>query len=201
MSQKRRMPYELSEFEYTLLRNKVFGIIAAKSFSLGGYVLASGKRSGYYLDMKPTMFDPEGINGLAQMIVHRLATLDVDYVGGMALGAVPLVTVVAMHSNRSQRPLPGFFVRQEIKDHGTMKLIEGFTTGDALKGKQVAILDDVTTSGASAMEAAQAAQNAGAEVILVLSVVDREEGALEFYHQKGIPFESLFRASEFKAAQ
>jgi orotate phosphoribosyltransferase len=200
MAQKRRQPCELSPFEFNLLRDKIFNIIKTKSFALGDYGLASGRRSDYYLDMKPTMFDPEGLDGLAQMVLHRLATLDVDYVGGLALGAVPLVCAVSMRSNTAPRPLPGFFVRKEVKDHGTMKLIEGFASKDALKGKRVVILDDVTTSGGSAMLAVTAARDAGANVVLVLSIIDREEGAPEFYKQNGIPFEWFFQANEFKAA-
>jgi orotate phosphoribosyltransferase len=200
MSQTRRRSFELSSFDHTLLRNKVFKIIKAKSFTSGHYLLASGRRSDYYLDMKPTMFDPEGIDGLAQMVLHRLAATDIDYVGGMAVGAIPLVCAVSMRSNSAHKPLPGFFVRKEVKDHGTMKLIEGFASADALKGKRVAILDDVTTSGGSVMGAVEAATDAGATVVLVLSIVDREEGAAEFYRQKGIPFEWFFQAREFKAA-
>jgi orotate phosphoribosyltransferase len=200
MPHTRRGPFELSPFEFTLLRNNVLNIIKAKSFTSGDFLLASGRRSDYYLDMKPTMFDPEGIDGLAQMVLHRLAAVDIDYVGGMALGAVPLVCAVSMRSIGAHKPLPGFFVRKVVKDHGTMKLIEGFASADALKGKRVAILDDVTTTGGSAMGAVEAATDAGATVVLVLSIVDREEGAAEFYRQQGIPFEWFFQAREFKTA-
>jgi orotate phosphoribosyltransferase len=199
MVQNRRRPDELSPFEFNLLRNKTFNIIKTKSFALGSYDLASGRHSDYYLDMKPTMFDPEGLNGLAQMVLHRLATVDVDCVGGLALGAVPLVSAVSMGSQSTEKPLPGFFVRKEVKDHGTMKLIEGFARDEDIKGKRVVILDDVTTTGGSAMIAVTAARDAGAKIVLVLSIVDREEGAPQFYEQNGIPFEWFFRASEFKA--
>ena len=117
-------------------------------------------------------------------------------VGGLAVGALPLISTIPMLSARHAKPIPGFFVRKEVKDHGTMKLVEGLAEGETLRGKRVVILDDVTTTGGSAMIAVQAATDAGAKVILVLSVVDREEGAEEFYKEKGIPFEALFRASE-----
>jgi orotate phosphoribosyltransferase len=104
-----------------------------------------------------------------------------------------------MGSQSTEKPLPGFFVRKEVKDHGTMKLIEGFARDEDIKGKRVVILDDVTTTGGSAMIAVTAARDAGAKIVLVLSIVDREEGAPQFYEQNGIPFEWFFRASEFKA--
>jgi orotate phosphoribosyltransferase len=93
------------------------------------------------------------------------------------------------------RPLPGFFVRKEVKDHGTKKRVEA--AGD-ISNKNVVILEDVTTTGDSAMHAVDAARSAGANVVLVLSMVDRDEGALEFFKQQGIPFDWLFRVGEFQ---
>lgn len=180
-------------------RVRAFNIIKEKSYAEGDYILASGKRSKYYLDMKPTMFDPEGANLLAGLVIDCIKQLDtrVDMVGGLAMGAVPLVSAVTMMSLSKPKKLPGFVVRKEIKDHGTKKLIE---SAEDLAGKNVVILDDVTTSGGSAMTAVDAAKNAGANVVLVLAIVDREEGATEFYASKGIAFKSLFRLSEFQSA-
>jgi orotate phosphoribosyltransferase len=182
-----------------LLRSKVFKLIQEKSFAKGRFKLASGKESNYYLDMKPTMFSPEGASALSEMILQRLEGITVDYVGGVALGAVPLISTMTMLSHRQGRPLPGFFVRKEVKDHGTMKLVEGLAKGETLEGKRVVILEDVTTTGGSAMVAIEAAQKLGAKIVLVLSIVDREEGAAEFFKQAGIPFAALFTASEFLA--
>src|SRR5436853_2797839 len=137
----------LSAFEANLLRQQVFNLIKAKSFRKGSFTLVSGKVSQYYLDMKPTMLDPEGANKLSEMVFHRLCSLEIDYVGGLALGAVPLISTIAMLSHARNRPLPGFFVRKEVKDHGTKKLVEGLSDEEGLKGKRVVILDDVTTTG------------------------------------------------------
>lgn len=177
-------------------RKRAFQLIKEKSFALGDYVLASGKRSDYYLDMKPTMFDPEGANVLAQLILDNIENLPVDYIGGLEMGAVPLISVINMMSYQRQKSIPGFFVRKQVKDHGTKKKIE--TAGD-LRGKNVVIIDDVTTSGESAFEAVRAVQEVGANVLLVLSIVDREEGAAEFYEKAGLPFRRLFTTAEFKA--
>jgi orotate phosphoribosyltransferase len=179
------------------LRAKAVKIIKEKAFALGEFVLSSGKKSNYYLDMKPAMFDPEGAFVLAQLVLERIKDLRVDYVGGLEMGAVPLIATINMLSFLDKRPVPGFFVRKTIKDHGTMKLIEAV---DDLKGKNVVILDDVTTTGGSAMIAAEAAKAAGANVLLVLAIVDRQEGAAEFYEGKAIPFEYFFTAADFMAA-
>jgi len=147
--------------------------------------------------MKPTMLHPRGATLLCDLILDRIKDLgNIEYIGGLEIGAVPLLAPLSMRAETAGRHLPGFFVRKEVKNHGTRRLIEGVTQ-DELQGKRVLILDDVTTTGGSAHLAVEAAQTAGANVVLVLSIVDREEGAVEFFKQKGIPFASLFVASEF----
>jgi orotate phosphoribosyltransferase len=178
-------------------RDRAFDLIKQRSYREGEFVLASGKKSNFYLDMKPTMFHPEGANLLAELVLEKLADLNIDYVGGMAVGAIPLVTAVTVLSARTARPLPGFFVRKEAKDHGTKRRVDAVAD---LNGKNVAILEDVTTTGDSSMQAVEAATGAGAKVALVLSLVDRGEGALEFYKTKGIPFAWLFHLSEFQSS-
>jgi orotate phosphoribosyltransferase len=176
-------------------RARVFAIIRDRSFRFGDFTLHSGKKSTYYLDMKPTMFDPEGVGLLAAMILDRIKDANVDFVGGLEMGAVPLIAPVAMLSHERGKAIPGFFVRKEPKDHGTKKVVEA--PAGALKGKRVAILEDVTTKGDSAMKAVAAARDEGATVALVLSIVDREDGATALFKAAGIPFDSLFKASEF----
>jgi orotate phosphoribosyltransferase len=179
-------------------RKRAFEIVKEKSYAEGTFVLASGKTSHFYLDMKPTMFDPDGANLLAELVFDHLKQIPerIDLVGGVAMGAVPLVSAVTVLSGNKPKKLPGFVVRKQVKDHGTKKVIE---TSEALSGKNVVILEDVTTTGESSMYAVEAAQQAGATVVLVLSIVDREEGAAEFYKSKGIPFRWLFRLSEFRS--
>jgi orotate phosphoribosyltransferase len=181
------------------LRNQLFDVIKRLSFLRGSFVLSSGRSSNYFLDMKPTMLDPEGSSLLAELVLDKLQGVDVQYVGGIAIGAVPLVSQVAMLSHATGRPMPGFFVRKAVKDHGTQKLVDGVKKED-LQGKRVAILEDVTTTGESAMRAIKAALDAGAKIELVLAIVDREEGAAEFFERQGIAFQWLFRASELLQA-
>ncbi len=181
------------------LRRKAFNLIKERSFARRPVVLSSGKKSNYYLDLKPTMLDPEGADLLCRLIYPRLIKRTVHYIGGLEIGAVPIISALTVFSFFKGRPVSGFFVRKEAKTHGTMKLIEGVFEGE-LRGKNVVILDDVTTEGNSAMLAVHAARDAGAKIILVLSIVDREVDAAELFKREGVPFEALFRASEFLKA-
>lgn len=178
-------------------RARAFDLIRELSFRRGEFILSSGKASSFYLDMKPTMFNPEGCGVLARLIFQRIKPLEPHLVGGLEMGAVPLISPVAMVSFQSGRPISGFFVRQKAKSHGTKKLIE---TAEPMTGKRVTIIDDVTTTGGSAMEAVNAVREAGAEVALVLSIVDREEGAAALYAGNGLSFDSLFKVGEFLRA-
>ena len=193
------MPLPQTPRDTLALRKKVFDIVKRLSFSRGSFVLVSGRTSNYYLDMKPTMLNPEGSSLLAELVLNKLEGVKIHYIGGLAMGAVPLLSQIAMLSYSKGRPIPGFFVRKAVKDHGTMKRIEGVKQSD-LKGMSVVILDDVTTTGDSAMQAVKAAQDAGAKVELVLAIVDREEGAAEFFAKQKIPFKWLFRAGELLQA-
>ncbi len=174
-------------------RAKLFDIIKSRSFVRGHVVLASGKESDHYFDMKPSMFDPEGAELLAELLLERIQAFDADYVGGLEMGAVPLITPISIASLRAGKPLPGFFVRKTVKDHGTKKLVEA----ERHSRQEVVIVEDVTTTGGSAMKAVRALEEGGAKVVLVISILDREENAAALYGEAGIPFQSLFRASEF----
>jgi orotate phosphoribosyltransferase len=193
----RRDPAKLSGFEHNLLRQEVFNIIKTKSFFRERIVLASGRESDFYFNMKPSMFDPEGAWKISQLLFDRLLGEDFDFVGGLALGAVPLVSNLAAYSYYRNQKIRGFFVRDKVKNHGTKLLIEGLASGEDLAGSKVVILDDVVTTGGSALKAVKAAQDAGAAVILVLALVDREEGGVETYAKAEIRYETIFKASEF----
>lgn len=174
-------------------RNKLFMLLKERAFRRGRIVLASGRESDFYFDMKPAMLDPEGAALLSELILQAIQGVKADCIGGLEMGAVPLIAPVAMKSPDFGRHLPGFFVRKAVKDHGTKKRVDGAD----IAGKTVVILEDVTTTGGSAMDAVKAVQDAGAKVALVLSILDRGEGAAELYAKAGVPFKSLFRAEEF----
>jgi orotate phosphoribosyltransferase len=157
------------------------------------FLLASGARSNYYFDMKMTTQDPEGANLVGEVLFDHLAQYDFQYIGGLATGAIALMLAVCIKS-WPDRPIRGFFVRDEAKDHGTKKLIDGFIED----GASVVIVDDVTTKGDSAMKAVRAVQAHGCKVVSVVSLVDRQEGAKESFEHAGIRFESIFTTDHFR---
>jgi orotate phosphoribosyltransferase len=156
------------------------------------YQLSSGEKSGYYFDMKTTTFDPEALNLLCPMIYEMVSAIPAVYLGGLANGAIPIVSALVSFS-ATRTPLPGFYVREDIKDHGTQKLIEGLIDPDA----NVVIFDDVTTSGSSAMKAVNAVRALGCKVVKVITIVDRLEGAAERFKDEGLEFIALFTTKDF----
>jgi orotate phosphoribosyltransferase len=179
------------------LRIRAYDIIKSKSFIRGHVILASGKESDHYFDMKPSMMDAEGAHLLAELLLAEVLKVRADLVGGLEMGAVPLIAPISALSFTRGNRIDGFFVRKAAKDHGTQKLIEGVRD---IKGRHCAIVEDVTTTGGSAMKAIKVLKDAGAVITLVVSILDREQGATELYRDAGIPFSSLFKASEFLKA-
>ena len=171
-------------------------IIAAKSFSRSGnFKLASGQLSGFYFDMKPTVMDPDGARLVAELILEAVENEDIDCVGGMAVGAVPIVAAVAQASAGTKRPLPGFLVRKEVKERGTEKQVEG----NMVAGGKVLIVEDVTTTGGSAKQAIEAAKREGnCSVPVVVTVVDRLAGAEEAFAADGIKLISILTKEDFE---
>jgi orotate phosphoribosyltransferase len=180
-------------------RSRLVEIVKRRSFSTGSDIkLASGRSSTFYFDMKPTMLDPEGAHLIAGLILDALEGAQVDMVGGLEMGAVPLAAAVAAASHARGRPLPAFFVRKQAKEHGARKLVEGLAPGETLEGKRVVVLEDVTTTGGSASKAIEALKAQGAVIDRVITVVDRLEGAAETFRAAAIPFTPLLTAADFR---
>jgi orotate phosphoribosyltransferase len=178
-------------------RARLAEIIRIRSFGRGEIKLASGRTSNFYFNLKPTMLDAEGAALLAELTVEALANERIDYVGGLEMGAVPIAGAIAQLSFLKGQPIQAFFVRKKPKEHGARLSVEGLAPGESLKGKRVVVVEDVTTTGGSAIKAVEAVKESGGEIAFVLTIVDREEGADESFREAGIPFRSLFRASEF----
>ncbi|NWG23401.1 MAG: orotate phosphoribosyltransferase [Pseudorhodoplanes sp.] len=178
-------------------RARLRDIIHARSFGRGEITLASGRTSNFYFNLKPTMLDAEGAALLAELTLDALAGERIDYVGGLEMGAVPIAGAIAQLSFIRGTPIQAFFVRKKPKEHGARLAVEGLAPGESLRGKRIVIVEDVTTTGGSAMKAVEAAREAGAEIAFVYTMVDREEGAAEAFAAAGLDFRSLFRASEF----
>jgi orotate phosphoribosyltransferase len=170
---------------------RLLEIIRAKSFLRGEFKLASGVTSNYYLDLKPTMFDAEGASLLADLVYDMVAGEGVAAVGGLELGAVPIVVATVARSFGA-RPLAGFVVRKEKKGHGTDNRIDGNFPPQAA----VVLLEDVTTTGGSVMQAVRAVRGQGGTVRKILSIVDREEGARANLAKEGLELAALFTARE-----
>ena len=178
-------------------RARLAHIIRARSFGRGEITLASGRKSDFYFNLKPTMLDPEGAALLAELTFDALKDDMFDYVGGLEMGAVPLAGAIAQLSWLKNHPIAAFFVRKKPKEHGARLAVEGLAKGETLQGKRVVIVEDVTTTGGSAIKALEAVRDAGGKVVLVYAMIDREEGATENFAEAGVPFRSLYRASEF----
>lgn len=180
-------------------RERLIAIIKQRSFSTGAEMkLASGRTSNFYFNMKPTMLHPEGAYVIGVLILDALKGAKVDFIGGLEMGAVPLAASVAAMSHAAGQPVAAFFVRKQAKEHGAKKLVEGLAPGDTLAGKRIVVIEDVTTTGGSAMKAIEALKAEGAVIDRVITVVDRQEGATETFKAAGIPFTPLLTADAFK---
>jgi len=173
-------------------RTRLLEIIRKKSLLRGTFKLVSGATSDYYLDMKPTTFDPEGAALIAEVICGMLADdADVDSIGGLELGAVPIVAAVCAQSFQS-RPVNGFVVRKEKKGHGTDQKIDG----NFKPNTTVVLIEDVTTKGGSVMQAVNAVRAQGATVKKIITIVDRLEGAAENLKKEGLVLAPIFTTKD-----
>ena len=159
-------------------RDRLIGLVTRCSLLRGGRIkLVSGAESSFYFNMKPTAFEPEGAALIAELMLDEALRDGAELVGGLEMGAIPIVACVSQLSFLRGRPIAGFFVRKAAKEHGTRKIVEGLPEGVRIAGKRALLVDDVTTTGGSVLRAALAAREAGAEVRTVVTIVDRLEGA------------------------
>ena len=172
-------------------------LIRERSLRLGKFTLASGRESDLYLNLKPTMMDPRGARLCAQAFLARVPP-GTDYVGGLEMGAVPVIASLAAVSDIEGRPVKTFFVRKAAKDHGTREVVEGLASGESLAGKRVLMTDDVATTGGSVIQAIEAARAAGAIVDHALVIVDRQEGGTENLAAHGVTLHSVFVGDDFR---
>ncbi len=180
-------------------RTRLIEIIRRRSVETGRvFKLASGRTSDFYCNLNPTMLDPEGAHLLGALIAEALDGSNAEMIGGLEMGAVPLAAVASAASFAGPKPVAAFFVRKQAKDHGTQSLVDGLGRGETLKGRKVVIIEDVTTTGGSSMKAVEAVRRDGGEVVLVLTVVDRQEGAAETFKAAGLAFRALVTASELR---
>lgn len=178
------------------LREELLQHLLAHSFRTGEFTLASGRKSNYYINGKLTTLDARGAYLVGRTFLAMLADDVPDAVGGLTLGADPIVGAMIALAGLEDTPLKGFIVRKEAKGHGTQSLIEGALS----TGERVVIVEDVVTTGGSSLQAIAAVKAVGCEVRKVIAIVDREEGGRDALGKEGCALEAVFTARELLAA-
>ena len=167
-------------------------LLNERAVKRGEFTLRSGAKSSFYIDGKMVTLHPESLSLAADLILDAVAGDRLDSIGGPTLGADPIIGAVVARSHEIGRPVSGFIIRKEVKDHGTGKLIEG----PLAPGARVAVVEDTTTRGGMVLHSIEALREFGAEVVRVLTIVDREAGAREAVEELGVAFTSLVTLRE-----
>jgi orotate phosphoribosyltransferase len=179
------------------LREKLFNLLKEKAYRKGKFILTSGKESDFYIDCRPVTLHPEGAYLVGKLLFERLRSSlgKIQGVGGMTLGADPIATAVSLISYMEGNPIHAFLIRKEPKKHGRGLWIEGIQ--NLPEGTEVAIVEDVVTTGGSTIKAIERAKEEGLKVARVLAIVDRDEGGRENLKNYGYELESLFTRHDF----
>lgn len=177
-------------------RARLKEILLEKSYRHGTFTLTSGKTSDFYIDGKQTTLSAEGAYLCGKLLFELIKDepLPIQAVGGMTLGADPLVTAVSIVSFLEKAPIPAFIVRKEAKGHGTGNYIEGLKNME--QGCRVALVEDVVTTGGTLLKVIHRVEAAGFTVGLVVTVVERQQGGTEILADKGYPLKALFTREE-----
>jgi orotate phosphoribosyltransferase len=175
-------------------RDRLLALLAQRSVRFGDFALSSGGRSDYYIDARTTTMCAEG-----QLLVGRVGYtllttegLEPTHVGGLTLGADPVAYAIAHRSALEGHPIDGFSVRARAKEHGTGQRIEGGLPA----GARCIVVEDAVSTGRSILAAAEAVQEASAEVVALLALIDREQGGREKIEAEGFALYSVFTARE-----
>lgn len=171
------------------LRSALIELLGQRSVRIGDFTLSSGKKSTFYIDARPSTMSASGLCIIGSLGLDEIRAMgwNASVIGGMTLGADPVAYAIAAESQRRPPVLDAFTVRKEPKGHGTGRRIEG----NFAPGGPVIVVEDVITTGGSALQAVEAIENAGGSVSGVLAVVDREEGGREAIEGRGYPVRSL----------
>jgi orotate phosphoribosyltransferase len=173
-------------------RDDLKKILVQTALKKGDFTLASGQKSNYYINGKLCSLDSRGAYLMGRILLAMIGDDVPDAVGGLSIGADPIVGAMLTLAGLEDLELKGFIVRKEQKGHGTKSLVEGPLN----KGGRVVIIEDVITTGGSSLKAIKAVEDLGCVVTKVIAVVDREQGAKENLSKEGYRFESIFTAQE-----
>ena len=169
-------------------KSRLLELLKERALKIGKVILSSGKESDYYLDERIVTLMAEGAYLTAKVMLDKLKDVELDAAGGMTLAADPIAGAMAAISYADGRPLEGFIVRKEPKDHGMGKQVEG----PVKSGMKVAIIDGTMTTGGSLLKAIGAVENVGCEVVRVLVLIDRLEGGRKKIEEAGYSFDAVF---------
>ncbi|MDZ7953568.1 orotate phosphoribosyltransferase [Nostoc sp. DedQUE09] len=178
--------------DLTTLRHKLLDLFCQLAYQEGDFLLSSGLRSSYYVNKTQVTLHPQGALAVGRLL-FPLLPVDTQAVGGLTMGADPIVTAVSIVSVYQNRPIPALIIRKEAKGYGTRAYIEGPSLSE---GAKVVVLEDVVTTGQSALKAVERLKDAGYTVNQVISLVDRQQGGGELYQSAGLKFETLFSIQE-----
>ena len=170
------------------LRSSLLELIVKYAYREGDFVLSSGANSSYYINCKEVTLRAEGALMIGRLILETLPP-QTDAIAGLTLGADPIVSAVSIVSAIYDCAIPGLIIRKQAKGHGTQSYIEGPKLD---KGSNIVVLEDVVTTGKSALQAVARLQDVGYQVKQIISLVDRNQGGRELYQAKGLGFQSLF---------
>lgn len=173
-------------------REKLMEIVNKKAVFKGDFTLASGQKSNYYIDGKFISLTADGLAYFAKVILEMIKDDGVKYIGGPTLGADPIIGGTVAMSHLIGRPLDGFIIRKEQRDHGRMRMIEG----PLKEGSKVIIVEDVTTTGGSVLKGIKRVEEMGCEVVRIICLVDRLQGASENFRKEGYNFTPIFKVNE-----
>lgn len=180
--------------DVSTLRQKLLDLFCELAYQEGDFVLSSGQPSSYYINGKQVTLHPQGALAIGRILLSVLPS-DTQAVAGLTLGADPIVSAVSVVSAYENRPIPALIIRKEAKGHGTKAYIEGPNLPEDAK---VVVLEDVVTTGQSAMKAVERLRAAGYVVDEVISLVDRQQGGAEFYDSVGLKFEAVFTIKDLQ---
>lgn len=187
-------PWLATELDSPALRDYLLTLLCQLAYQEGDFVLSSGQRSSYYINCKPVTLHPYGAWVTGRLLLPLLQA-GTQGVAGLTLGADPIVAAVAVVSALEQQPVIALIVRKETKGHGTQAYIEG----PVVPGATIAVLEDVVTTGQSALTAVQRLRDAGYGVNQIISIVDRQQGGAELYAKEGLDFTTIFQISDLQA--
>ena len=180
--------------DLNILRQNLLDLFCQLAYQEGDVVLSSGARSTYYINGKQVTLHPQGALAIGRLLFNMLPS-DTQAVAGLTLGADPIVSAVSVVSALENRPIPALIVRKEAKGHGTKAYVEGPSLPEAAK---VIVLEDVVTTGQSAMKAVTRLRDAGYTVNQVISLIDRKQGGEEYYQSVDLQFQAVFSITDIQ---